>query len=65
MNLTEKSNWPSAWQRLLLGGLAGMNLWLSYTIWISEKHPLLAIPNGALTCVLLWFLALTWRKKSQ
>jgi hypothetical protein len=29
MKVTEKSNWPSAWQRLLFGGLAGLNLWLS------------------------------------
>ncbi len=50
---------------LPLGGAAGLNLWLSYTIWISGKHPLLAIPNGALTCVFLWFLALTWHRKSQ
>lgn len=65
MNRNEKWSWPSVWQRLVLGGLAGLNLWLCYTILISGKHPLLAIPNGALTCAFLWFLALTWHQKSQ
>ena len=65
MDLAEKSNWPSAWQRLLLGGLAGLNLWFSYSFWTSGKHLLLAILNGALTCVFLWLLGRSWHNNSQ
>jgi hypothetical protein len=41
MNLTEKSNWPSAWQRLLLAGLAGDSSGFTpcrFTRWFDHKY---------------------------